>query len=153
MPEVALGMDKKKLIIVGAVGLGGLYWWHKHQAAAASSTDTSSTDTTTADPSQGDTTDYGTGGFGAGGTGLNDGSGFGGYGQMPGAGAPVTGNSAGSTAPNPSRQVVVGKGETQKDIIQAAGISYADFLTLNPSLAPKGSKIHAGQKINLPGKA
>jgi hypothetical protein len=53
-----------------------------------------------------------------------------------------------TTAPSPStRTITVAKGETQKMIDQAAGISYAELQALNPSLAKKGSKVHTGQKV------
>lgn len=53
------------------------------------------------------------------------------------SGVPIPGN----------RTITVGKGETQKEIINAAGISYSDFTSLNPGLAKKGSQVHSGQKV------
>lgn len=51
-------------------------------------------------------------------------------------------------APSPStRTVAVSKGETQKELITAAGETYAQFLSDNPSLAKKGSKVTTGQKV------
>lgn len=51
-------------------------------------------------------------------------------------------------APSPStRNLTVTKGETQKEIIAAAGETYAQFLSDNPSLAKKGSKVTTGQKV------
>ena len=62
----------------------------------------------------------------------------------------VTPGGGGTGSPvkaNPTHTVTVSKGETQKEIINAAGVSYADFTKLNPSLAAKGSKVHTGQKV------
>lgn len=47
------------------------------------------------------------------------------------------------------RYITVNKGETQKDIDSAAGISYATLTKLNPELAVKGAKVKAGQKIRV----
>jgi hypothetical protein len=63
-----------------------------------------------------------------------------------GAGTGTGTTTVGSTTPN-THTISVSKGETQKEIITAAGESYKTFIGDNPSLAAKGSKVTTGQKV------
>lgn len=159
MPEIA-GLDKKQWIYV-AVGGGalGLWYLHKKSSAAASGTSAAATDSGSVDT--GPTGGAADAGYPYGGFGASSGGSYtdttGGAATAPGNYAnlpPVTGNSAGSTAPSPStRTVSVQKGETQSELIQAAGETYADFLKDNPKYGTNGKsngvKVKAGDKVVL----
>ena len=61
----------------------------------------------------------------------------------------AAGAGVGTGVASTPRYITVQKGETQKDIIQAAGIPYSQLTKLNPSLAAKGSKVKAGQQVRV----
>ena len=59
----------------------------------------------------------------------------------------LSGPTSASTAPIVPRQITVGKGQTQKQVIADAGITYAQLLALNPKTKLQGAKIKTGQKL------
>lgn len=147
-------MDKKKIIMLG-VGAGAIGLWYLHQksnAAAATGT-TAATDTSGTDSGSLDTGSWG-GGADTTGGGYGDGLPSGGYGAGQGnfSGLPPVTITSTPVATS-KRTVTVGKGETQRELIEAAGIPYSEFLALNPQYGSNGKsngkKVTSGSKVIL----
>lgn len=146
--------DPKVLALGGGVIVGGIWYYRKQQAAAAAAgTTTDSTSSTDGSPTGSADTSGGTDGFGygsaTGGYPATTGDGTAPVGSIPGAGGAPGAATQGPPVTIAPRTIKVSKGETQKEIIQAAGETYSQFISDNPSLAKKGSKVHTGQSVKV----